>query len=1440
MRNGHAFRTFCAISIIAIMLLSPLPAKALVGELGSIEVAAGEHPGSASVSNGPPASRSVRGPLGNSDVVDATGYNGQRKLLRGPAGTINAVFSRNGQIHYTNSTDGGVTWFGTQVISGATTLAKHPSMAIAGTHFYIVWEDGANISFRRTPDMGASWVPPLANPPMILKTDVVNHPAVPVVAATNLDVVVAWSGFDGGTTSYEIQFVHSVNNGSTFSAIAPLTNSGLMAGAPSISANGTGYYLVYHIGNPGTRQIFFRSSITSGASWNAALNISQNPGDNIDPNIVSDGVKLYVVWVEIWNGNPDIIFKKSQDGGQNWDVSATQISVNPSNSYGPMISVVPNGDIYVVWYDNQRAPHYDIFLRRYNASSLSWEAKFQASDLDEGYNLPSTNPYSTSGRVEWIYTYGRQATFTIFYNYHLTKAYNAPQLVWTGEPNYQTGGVYPQSGHTTADTYTFRIKYVSASNIAPSNTVRVLVDYNRDGHFNITDIKENCAMAPDDPFATDYKSGVMFGFGMKFPGLGTYKYRFYASDTANDLASGVGVDTYNYPTINIVDHEPRLFWTNEKGYSSDGVEPNSGVSSTNYTWRVSYFSQENNPPLLGYPKVWIDLNLDVYQDPEEWFNLTEVDPADKAYDDGKFYTYSTTLPDMGVYNYTFNTRDSWGIMNLLTDKPAVMTAGPIVTAKTTPPVLKFTTETGFTNGLAPLSGSTSTLFTFKIIYFSNENSSPGQGYPKVWIDKDIDNTFQDNEKFIMVPENAANKNYHDGAVYKYEIQLPIVGTYSYRFEARDKYDTQATGTTVGQQQGPVVTKVNHAPAIAYPQTEGYVTDGVNPDTGRNTTKFTFRVQYTDVDNDTPLASYPKVWIDKDMDHAKDANELFAMSPVATSTKEYTKGVVYTYSLILNKVGKYTYSFDAWDGFDGHATGPATVVMLGPDVDPKYNNPPRLDWAGGTGYTDVGVLPASGPSTQTFTYKVKYTDYDNDSPNDGFPKLWLDLNGNGGYNDSNEHQSMWPEDKNKTNYADGVVYEYVTDLSTSFTNMGTYSYMVLAQDAKGTDAVAGRPLIRSIGPTITSGNNAPRLAWPGDRDYENVSVHPVSGNTSTLFVYRVKYIDEDNDPPLFSYPKIFIDTDNQALARKMQKEDQSANDYTKGVVYTYNATLTLGNHRFRFLAFDQYNTMASAADPPMQTSDGPLVEFNSPPVLNWMTDGSFKNGVGSQSLTAGKKTTFKVLYSDPEGDIPAPGYPRLLIDLNGDGDFQDPLEIIELVQVSGDYKSGMTYSIELTLGTGKHVYRFEAKDIKGNVASGNDPIKLQSKGVVVKEQASNTGLTMIIYVLFIVIIVVVGVVGFLVGKRMGRGGAKPSKKTEEAHAPAAQYQEPEGQAQQGYAYDPNQAAYQYPPEAYQAPQVPAQEPAPEPQAPAPEPRPPEKPVAPPALPAPPKPQAPPKG
>jgi hypothetical protein len=119
-----------------------------------------------------------------------------------------------------------------------------------------------------------------------------------------------------------------------------------------------------------------------------------------------------------------------------------------------------------------------------------------------------------------------------------------------------------------------------------------------------------------------------------------------------------------------------------------------------------------------------------------------------------------------------------------------------------------------------------------------------------------------------------------------------------------------------------------APTLTWTGEAGYVSDGVEPNTGDYPVTAVYRVTYTDADNDAPRGGYPVVHILKG--GIEVAGSPFAMAQVDAGDTTYTDGKVYGYSKAL-KPGTYSYSFEAEDYGGAGATGVPLGTAVGPVV-----------------------------------------------------------------------------------------------------------------------------------------------------------------------------------------------------------------------------------------------------------------------------------------------------------------------------------------------------------------------------------------------------------------------------------------------------------------------------------------------------------------------------
>ncbi|NLI56615.1 hypothetical protein GX420_06525, partial [bacterium] len=195
--------------------------------------------------------------------------------------------------------------------------------------------------------------------------------------------------------------------------------------------------------------------------------------------------------------------------------------------------------------------------------------------------------------------------------------------------------------------------------------------------------------------------------------------------------------------------------------------------------------------------------------------------------------------------------------------------------------------------------------------------------------------------------------------------------------------------------------------------------------------------------------------------------------------------------------------------------------------------PTLDWTGEVGYEGDGVEPSSGSPSTTFTYRVKYTDADNDAPLSGYPKVHILKSS---VEISGSPFTMIEVDTSDTTYSDGKLYTYSTTLSA-----GTdYTYYFEAKDANNVSAT-GIPTSSQAGPTV-SGDGVPPVIY-GVKPYRMSVTYELRPEISAL------YTDDDSG---INTSSVYLKLDNVDLTSQ-------ATVTSTGVTYTPSSDLALGKH-----------------------------------------------------------------------------------------------------------------------------------------------------------------------------------------------------------------------------------------------------------------------------------------
>ncbi len=175
-------------------------------------------------------------------------------------------------------------------------------------------------------------------------------------------VHVAYSSPDG--QEGRIFLATSSDGGGTFSSVRVDDAAGSFRTNPDLAVAVDGsIHVVWQDERDGDSDVYFSGSIDGGQTFSSDVRVNDDVGTaNQDlPSIaVGAGGNIYIVWRDWRNGNSDIFFSKSTDGGSTFgdgilndnDVEVDDFPFNAMHDY-PVVAVDAAENIYVAWRDTR-------------------------------------------------------------------------------------------------------------------------------------------------------------------------------------------------------------------------------------------------------------------------------------------------------------------------------------------------------------------------------------------------------------------------------------------------------------------------------------------------------------------------------------------------------------------------------------------------------------------------------------------------------------------------------------------------------------------------------------------------------------------------------------------------------------------------------------------------------------------------------------------------------------------------------------------------------------------------------------------------------------------------------------------------------------------------------------------------------------------------------
>ena len=244
--------------------------------------------------------------------------------------------------------------------------------------------------------VSAQWNPDvrLTNNPSVSETSRNNTWCI----AANGDFVhVIW--FDQRDGNREIYYKRSTNGGISWGTDKRLTNDNDWSTFPSVSVSGSFVHVVWTDYRNGNDEIYYKRSTNGGTSWEADTRLTYNTAASNFPSVSVSGSTVHVVWQdERDDSDCDIYYKRSTDGGTNWGADI-RLTNNPGYSKYPSISV-SNSTVHVAWFDD-RDYYSEIYYKRSTDGGTNWGVDTRLTNDPAWSHSPSISALGPVVHVVW-------------------------------------------------------------------------------------------------------------------------------------------------------------------------------------------------------------------------------------------------------------------------------------------------------------------------------------------------------------------------------------------------------------------------------------------------------------------------------------------------------------------------------------------------------------------------------------------------------------------------------------------------------------------------------------------------------------------------------------------------------------------------------------------------------------------------------------------------------------------------------------------------------------------------------------------------------------------------------------------------------------------------------------------------------------------------------
>src|SRR3990172_8219472 len=164
-----------------------------------------------------------------------------------------------------------------------------------------------------------------------------------------------------------------------------------LAHAPEFAATAAGVlHAAWLDERSGNVDLYASRSLDNGTTWSPAVRVDNTPAPlnifDMDLAVTPSGNRVYAIYTDSRNGDPDVFVATSGDGGQTWTPGVRVDDAPPgAQAFRPALAVESSGVVHAVWEDwrNLGAP-YQIYHAASQDAGASWSTAVRVSSSSSG------------------------------------------------------------------------------------------------------------------------------------------------------------------------------------------------------------------------------------------------------------------------------------------------------------------------------------------------------------------------------------------------------------------------------------------------------------------------------------------------------------------------------------------------------------------------------------------------------------------------------------------------------------------------------------------------------------------------------------------------------------------------------------------------------------------------------------------------------------------------------------------------------------------------------------------------------------------------------------------------------------------------------------------------------------------------------------------------